>query len=62
MARRRKFTFNQAFQDPDYITISGDIGEPAVAREVVETALSHFGRVDTLINNAGHLAAGRHQQ
>lgn len=40
-------------EDADYVTISGDIGEPAVAREVIETALSHFGRVDTLINNAG---------
>lgn len=40
-------------EDADYVTISGDIGEPAVAREVIETALSHSGRVDTLINNAG---------
>jgi NAD(P)-dependent dehydrogenase (short-subunit alcohol dehydrogenase family) len=40
-------------EDADYVTISGDIGEPAVAREVIETTLSHFGRVDTLINNAG---------
>lgn len=39
--------------DPDYITVSGDIGEPAIARKVVETALDRFGRVDTLINNAG---------
>src|SRR6201993_4598660 len=39
--------------DPDYITVTGDVGEPAVARKVVETALDRFGRVDTLINNAG---------
>jgi NAD(P)-dependent dehydrogenase (short-subunit alcohol dehydrogenase family) len=38
---------------PDYITVSGDIGEPAIAKKVVETALERFGRVDTLINNAG---------
>ena len=25
--------------DPDYITVSGNIGEPAVAKGVVETAL-----------------------
>ena len=40
-------------EHPDYITVPGDIGEPAVAREVVQTALREFGRVDTLINNAG---------
>lgn len=39
--------------DPDYVTVPGDVGEPAVARQVVETALERFGRVDTLINNAG---------
>src|ERR1700744_6272793 len=39
--------------DPDYITVAGDIGDPAVARKVVQTALDEFGRVDTLINNAG---------
>jgi NAD(P)-dependent dehydrogenase (short-subunit alcohol dehydrogenase family) len=39
--------------DPDYITIPGDVGDPAIARKVVETAINDFGRVDTLINNAG---------
>ena len=39
--------------DPDYITIHGDVGDPAIARKVVETAINDFGRVDTLINNAG---------
>lgn len=39
--------------DPDYITVSGDIGEPAIAKKLVQTALDRFGRVDTLINNAG---------
>ena len=39
--------------DPDYITVPGDIGDPAIARKVVQTALDRFGRVDTLINNAG---------
>jgi NAD(P)-dependent dehydrogenase (short-subunit alcohol dehydrogenase family) len=39
--------------DPDYITVPGDVGEPAIARKVVETALERFGRIDTLINNAG---------
>jgi NAD(P)-dependent dehydrogenase (short-subunit alcohol dehydrogenase family) len=39
--------------DPDYVTVAGDVGEPEIARKVVGTALERFGRVDTLINNAG---------
>ena len=39
--------------DPDYVTIAGDIGDPATGRKVIETALARFGRVDTLVNNAG---------
>jgi NAD(P)-dependent dehydrogenase (short-subunit alcohol dehydrogenase family) len=45
--------------DPDYITVQGDIGEPSVARKVVQTALHRFGRIDTLINNAGIWRPGR---
>jgi NAD(P)-dependent dehydrogenase (short-subunit alcohol dehydrogenase family) len=39
--------------DPDLVTVAGDIADPAVARNVVETAVREFGRVDTLVNNAG---------
>jgi NAD(P)-dependent dehydrogenase (short-subunit alcohol dehydrogenase family) len=39
--------------DPDYVTLPGDAGDPEIARKVVETALDRFGRIDTLINNAG---------
>ena len=45
--------------DPDYITVPGDIGDPAIAKKVVQTALDRFGRVDTLINNAGIWRPGR---
>ena len=48
-----------ASDDPDYITVPGDIGDPAIARKVVQTALDRFGRVDTLINNAGIWRPGR---
>jgi len=33
--------------------VDGDIADPATARNVVETALSRFGRIDALVNNAG---------
>jgi NAD(P)-dependent dehydrogenase (short-subunit alcohol dehydrogenase family) len=35
------------------IAAVGDVGTEAGAREVVDAALSAFGRLDTLINNAG---------
>jgi NAD(P)-dependent dehydrogenase (short-subunit alcohol dehydrogenase family) len=46
-------------EDPHYVTVPGDIGDPAIARKVVQTALDRFGRVDTLINNAGIWRPGR---
>ncbi|WP_407530043.1 SDR family NAD(P)-dependent oxidoreductase [Methylobacterium oryzisoli] len=39
--------------DPDILTVPGDIGEPTTAERVVSEALSRFGRIDTLVNNAG---------
>jgi NAD(P)-dependent dehydrogenase (short-subunit alcohol dehydrogenase family) len=37
----------------DLALIDGDIGDPSTAAKIVETALSRFGRIDVLINNAG---------
>ncbi len=33
--------------------VDGDIGEPATAAKIVETALSRFTSIDVLVNNAG---------
>jgi NAD(P)-dependent dehydrogenase (short-subunit alcohol dehydrogenase family) len=33
--------------------VDGDIGDPKTAAKIVETAVSRFGRIDVLINNAG---------
>jgi NAD(P)-dependent dehydrogenase (short-subunit alcohol dehydrogenase family) len=41
--------------DQNVVTVAGDIGERATAERVVETAIKHFGRIDTLVNNAGIL-------
>jgi len=38
---------------PDSLTVKGDITEAATARMIVEEAVDRFGRIDTLINNAG---------
>lgn len=37
----------------DLVTVAGDISDPAVAKRVIGAAIEHFGRVDTLVNNAG---------
>jgi NAD(P)-dependent dehydrogenase (short-subunit alcohol dehydrogenase family) len=39
--------------DPDYVTVAGDVAEPETADRVVEQALERFGRIDSLVNNAG---------
>ncbi len=39
--------------NPDVLAIAGDIGDPVTGPRVIEEALKHFGRVDTLVNNAG---------
>ena len=40
-------------EDPDVLTVDGDIVEPATADRIVGAALKRFGRIDTLVNNAG---------
>ncbi len=43
----------QQSSDPDTLTIAGDISDPETAERVVREAISRFGRIDTLVNNAG---------
>jgi len=40
-------------KDPDILTVKGDISEQATAEQIISQALDRFGRVDTLVNNAG---------
>ena len=39
--------------DPAVLCVDGDIADPATAERIVSGALGRFGRIDTLINNAG---------
>src|SRR5262245_25650961 len=39
--------------DPEVLTVEGDIADPATAERVTGAALDSFGRIDTLVNNAG---------
>jgi NAD(P)-dependent dehydrogenase (short-subunit alcohol dehydrogenase family) len=39
--------------DPGVLAVPGDLADPAVAARVIQAAKAEFGRVDTLVNNAG---------
>ena len=43
----------KAAEDPDVLAVEGDLAEPATADRIVDGALERFGRIDTLVNNAG---------
>jgi NAD(P)-dependent dehydrogenase (short-subunit alcohol dehydrogenase family) len=40
-------------EDSGIVTVGGDIGDPDTAQRVVDEAVKRYGRIDTLINNAG---------
>ena len=46
-----------AADDPGVAAVAGDIADPATAERLVATAVERFGRVDSLINNAGVFVA-----
>ena len=39
--------------DPMVLAVPGDIGQPGVGKRVIDAAIDRFGRVDTVVNNAG---------
>jgi NAD(P)-dependent dehydrogenase (short-subunit alcohol dehydrogenase family) len=39
--------------DTGVVAVSGDIANRELAKKLIDTAINRFGRVDTLINNAG---------
>ncbi|KOV81858.1 MULTISPECIES: SDR family NAD(P)-dependent oxidoreductase [Streptomyces] len=43
--------------DPDLLTVQGDIADPATAERVIAQGLERFGRIDSLVNNAGIFVA-----
>jgi NAD(P)-dependent dehydrogenase (short-subunit alcohol dehydrogenase family) len=40
-------------EDSGIVAVEGDIADPDTAQRVVDAAIERFGRIDTLINNAG---------
>lgn len=44
-------------KSPDVLAVAGDISDATVADRVIADAVAKFGRVDTLVNNAGVFVA-----
>ncbi|RZL75627.1 MAG: SDR family NAD(P)-dependent oxidoreductase, partial [Rhodococcus sp. (in: high G+C Gram-positive bacteria)] len=42
-----------ASDDPEILTVPGDLSQPGTGAGIVEQTLARFGRIDTLVNNAG---------
>ncbi len=40
-------------RDPNILTVRGDIGDSTTAQRVISEGIGTFGRIDTLVNNAG---------
>ena len=54
VANSRKMTQSAEVTASDHVAlVDGDIGAPATAAKIVETALSRFQSIDVLVNNAG---------
>ncbi|MGY2293671.1 SDR family NAD(P)-dependent oxidoreductase [Pseudomonas sp. SDO528_S397] len=47
----------QPSTDPDVLTVAGDIADPATAERVIREGVARFGRIDSLVNNAGIFVA-----
>ena len=53
VANSRAIEKAEIIDDPQTVLVSGDIAEPSTADRIVNAALERFGRIDTLVNNAG---------
>jgi NAD(P)-dependent dehydrogenase (short-subunit alcohol dehydrogenase family) len=54
VANSRNITKSGAFAASDNLAlVDGDIGDPATAAKIAETAVARFGTIDVLLNNAG---------
>ncbi len=55
VANARTVTTSELADDAGIVLVDGDIAQPETADKIVSAAMERFGRIDTLINNAGIL-------
>ena len=53
VANSRSISKSEVAGDPAILLVDGDIANPDTAGRIVSAAIERFGRIDTLINNAG---------
>jgi NAD(P)-dependent dehydrogenase (short-subunit alcohol dehydrogenase family) len=53
VANSRSIKSGEMADGPDVLALEGDIALPETAERIVSEAMQRFGRIDTLINNAG---------
>ena len=53
VATSRSIRTSAVAADPAVLAIDGDIASPDTAERVVAAAIDRYGRIDTLVNNAG---------
>src|SRR5579872_2864724 len=54
VATSRTIKKSSPFSESDHLAlVDGDIGDPATAAKIAETAVGRFGAIDAVVNNAG---------
>jgi NAD(P)-dependent dehydrogenase (short-subunit alcohol dehydrogenase family) len=53
VANSRSIQAGDFAHDPDILTVAGDIASAETAERIFNAAIERFGRIDTLVNNAG---------
>src|ERR1700752_2421039 len=54
VANSRNITKSGAFRNAENLAlVDGSVGDPALAEDIVATAITKFGSIDALVNNAG---------
>ena len=53
VANSRSIEAGDHADDPGIVAVAGDVALPETAERIVGTAVERFGRIDTLVNNAG---------
>jgi NAD(P)-dependent dehydrogenase (short-subunit alcohol dehydrogenase family) len=53
VANSRAISKADKLRDSDVVAVDGDIASPQTAERIVDAAIARFGRIDTLVNNAG---------